>query len=222
MATNNQKDPLTEAVVGKKPKITAEQVEGILTSGDLTGADGRARATVEEAEFRRVQIHRLLLRGVPPKTIAEHLKISIHTVYSDKKIINSKLRNEIQEMDYPLYIGQSVAFYDEVRNIALRMATDTQEKSSLAKISALQQAIKAEDSKNNFLGKLGLYKAVNPSDPFNNIRTGKTAQQSDGTDIESFLALASMASKGTVELSFDNSRTSKDIIDGEAEEVVDD
>lgn len=221
MATNNQKDPLTEAVVGKQPKITAEQVEGILTSEHLTGADGRARATVEEAEFRRVQIHRLLLRGVPPKTIAEHLKISIHTVYSDKKIINSKIRNEIQEMDYPLYIGQSVAFYDEVRNIALRMATDTQEKSSIAKIAALQQAIKAEDSKNNFLGKLGLYKSVNPTDPFSNIRTGKTAQQSDGTDIEKFLSLAAMASQGTVELTFDNSRTRVDAIEGESEEVID-
>lgn len=219
MATKKHKDPLTEAVVGKTPKITAEQVEGVLLSGEHTASDGRARATVEEAEFRRVQIHRLLLRGVPPKTIAEHLKISIHTVYADKKVINAKIRTEIQEMDYPLYIGQSVAFYDEVRNIALRMATDTQEKSSIAKIAALQQALKAEDSKNNFLGKLGLYKAVNPSDPFSNIRTGKTSQQSDGTDIEAFLNLAIGASQGTIELAFDKSRTSSAVVEGDAEEV---
>lgn len=197
MAKRNQKDPLVQAVLGKPKEATQSEVEGILE--ESTGAV-RHRSTVEETEYRRLQVHRLVLRGVPAKTIAQHLGVSIHTVYADTKFINARIKRDVQEMDYPLYIGKSISFYDECRNIALRMATDTNEKSTMAKLSALQAALKAEDSKNNFLGKLGLYKSVNPTDPFSGLNTGKESTHSDSNDIDSFLAVARLASKGAIDL----------------------
>lgn len=203
--TKKTQDGLKNAVLPKKIPLTKEQLNSI-ASGDEE-KETRHRSDSETTEFRRLQIHRLLLRGVPAKTIAEHLGISIHTVYSDKKIIQEGMRKEVQEMDYPLHIGSSMAFYDECRNIALRIASDTSKNkngsdkiSVLAKLSALQTAIKAEDSKNNFLGKLGLYKVVNPSDAFNGMDTGKEHQHADSNDVDQFIAIATMAAQGAIEL----------------------
>lgn len=216
MAKKTQ-DGLIKAVVPRATPFTQGELNTI-ASGDAE-KETRHRSDSETTEFRRLQIHRLMLRGVPAKTIAEHLGISIHTVYSDRKIIQEGMRKEVQEMDYPLYIGSSMAFYDECRNIALRIASDTAKNEKggdkvpvLTRLAALQTAIKSEDSKNSFLGKLGLYKVVSPTDPFGNMDTGK--QQSAGDNgLDNFMALATMAFNGDVDL------TTLDIDTGDALEV---
>lgn len=148
---------------------------------------GRIRATKEAVDYRRKQILRLVLRGVPKQTIAEHLGLTIRQVYEDMVEINRDMRTELQNFDYPVYIGMSVAFYDEARNVALRLATDTKEKSNAIKMTALRVAIQAEDSKHDFLTKVGLFKVAAPTDPFNSIQTGRQGSYSDENDINSFL-----------------------------------
>lgn len=148
---------------------------------------GRIRATKEAVEYRRKQVLRLMLRGVPKQTIAEHLGLTVRQVYEDATEINRDLRSELQNFDYPLYIGMSVSFYDEARNIALRLATDNKEKSNTTKMTALRVALQAEDSKHDFLAKVGLFRVAAPTDPFNSIQTGRQGSYSDENDIQNFL-----------------------------------
>lgn len=164
-----------------------EEREAILEHKKLGG--GRIRATKEAVDYRRRQVLRLTLRGVPKQTIAEHLGITLRQVYEDMSEINREMREEIQNFDYPIYIGHSVAFYDEARNIALRLATDTNEKSNSTKMAALRVALQAEDSKHDFLSKVGLFKVASPTDPFNSINTGRQGSYSDENDIQTMLRM---------------------------------
>lgn len=164
------------------------------------GDGRRLRSTSEGADFRRKQVHRLLLRGVPRISIAQHLGVSLDTVHADAKIITQDMRRELQELDYTVYIGQAVSFFDECRNIALRLATDTAEKSNSVKMQAVRTAIEAEKAKNDFFSKVGLFKMVSPTDPFHAINTGRQGSYSDENDLNSFMQLIASAAKGEVEL----------------------
>lgn len=156
----------------------------------------RLRATSDGAEFRRKQVHRLLLRGVPRITIANHLGVNVETIHMDARLITQEMRQEMQGMDYTLYIGQSVAFYDECRNMALRLASDTEEKSNSVKMTALRAAIDAERAKHEFFHRVGLFKVVAPTDPFHAIQTGRQGTFSDENDLESFMNMVVNAAKG--------------------------
>lgn len=147
----------------------------------------RPRATQEALEYRRKQIMRLVIRGVPKQTIAQHLGLSIKQVYSDMVEINKEVRYELTNFDYQGYIGMSLAFYEECRNIALRLATDSAEKSNSVKMQAINAALKAEDSKHEFLTKVGLFKVTSPTDPFASINTGRQGSYSDQNDTNDFL-----------------------------------
>lgn len=169
--------PMTEELMAERQAVLDQKKIG----------GGRIRATKEAVDYRRKQILRLVLRGVPKQTIAEHLGIGLRQVYEDMVEINRDMREEIQNFDYPVYIGMSVAFYDEARNTALRLATDTKEKSNAVKMAALRVALQAEDSKHDFLSKVGLFKVAAPTDPFNSIQTGRQGSYSDENDINHFL-----------------------------------
>jgi hypothetical protein len=173
-----------------EPLLPAEQ------DPRVPGPTGRIRSTKEGVEFRRKQVLRLVLRGVPKQTIAEHLGVSIYSVYDDVKELTREMRQELRAFDYPGYIGMSLAFYDECRNIALRLATDNNEKSNGVKMQALRTAVAAEDSKHTFLTRIGLHKVTTPTDPFNSIQTGRSGSYSDENDIQSFMQLIAQATKG--------------------------
>jgi hypothetical protein len=137
------------------------------------------------------------LRGVPRQTIADHLGVSLETIYSDIKNITHDMREELRNMDYTMYIGMSMAFYDECRNLALRLATDTAEKNNSVKMQALRTAIAAEDAKHNFFARVGLFKVVSPTDPFNSIQTGRQGSYSDENDLNVFMQSIAEAARGT-------------------------
>lgn len=158
----------------------------------------RYRATKEAVEYRRKQILRLVLRGVPKQTIAEHLGVPIRVIYDDLLVINQDMRTELQSLDYVGYIGMSMAFFDECRTIALRAATDTAEKSTNIKMGALRTAMMAETSKQEFLTRVGLFKVVSPTDPFNQIQSGRHGSYSDENDVQKFLQLIAQSASGQV------------------------
>ena len=161
----------------------------------------RIRSTKEAVDFRRKQVLRLVLRGVPKSTIAEHLGLSIGMVYEDVGEMTKDMRSELRAFDYPGYIGMTLAFYDECRNIALRLATDTNEKSNGVKMQALRTAVMTEDSKHTFLAKIGLHKVTSPTDPFNSIQSGRSGTYSDENDINSFLqSIANMSNSNVVDV----------------------
>jgi hypothetical protein len=195
----------------KKRDFTEGDLNDLLKDGNLTPDDAptpyveeserkgtsRLRTTKQATEFRRAQVHRLVLRGVPRQTIADHLGVSLETIYSDIKNITHDMREELRNMDYTMYIGMSMAFYDECRNLALRLATDTAEKNNSVKMQALRTAIAAEDAKHNFFARVGLFKVVSPTDPFNSIQTGRQGSYSDENDLNVFMQSIAEAARGT-------------------------
>lgn len=166
--------------------------------GEPAPGTTRFRATKEAVEYRRKQILRLVLRGVPKETIAEYLGMTLRQVYEDMVMINKDMRHELQAMDYVGYIGMSMAFFDECRTIALRLATDNNEKSNGVKMNALRAAMDAESRKHEFLTRVGLFKVVAPTDPFNQIQTGRHGSYSDENDVQSFLQLIAQSAKNEV------------------------
>lgn len=196
-------------------QFSPDNLDAILSeTGDRpdTEQPRRMRSTTEATEYRRAQIHRLLLRGVPRQTIAEHLGISMETLYSDTKAITAELRREVTDIDYAVYIGTSTAFFDECRNIALRLATDKGEKSNGVKMTALRTAIEAEKAKHEFFSRVGLFKIVNPTDPFNGINTGKHGSYTDENNINGFLQLIAKAASGEVVLTEEDLQGSSRVV----------
>lgn len=193
-------------IKGKAKEPSKEEIEQILGNAmvpadqDTPQPEGKKaapRSTEEEVEFRRTQVHRLMLRGVSRQAMAEYLKVSIRVIYDDVVEINKAMRVNVQSMDYPTFLGQTLAFYDEARNMALREASDTAKNKSLGtRMFALRAALAAEDSKHNFLQRVGLYRTVAPTDPFNDLHTGRQGSYSDEQDGAAFLQLIALAAKG--------------------------
>lgn len=155
-----------------------------------------ARATDEERDYRLRQILRLVLRGVARKTIAEHLGIGMAQLKKDITHLNSELKTEVQNLDYPLYVGMTLSFFDEVRNIALRTATDVKEKNNIVKMRALDTALKAEVEKHKYLQLTGMYKIATPGSAFGTFGTQESGD--DSSDIRAFIS-AVMQPDRTVE-----------------------
>ena len=185
-------------------KWTAEELESVLdgtplqTNTAIQPRPPRTRAPAETVEYRRRLVLRLVIRGVPKAVIAEHLGVTLDTVYGDVKDLNRDMRNELRNFDYPSYIGMSVAFYDEARNLALRMASTVDDSS--VRVSALKAAIAAEDSKHNFFTKVGLHKVTTPTDPFNSMQTGRQGSYSDENDMSKFLSLVNASVENIVDV----------------------
>ncbi len=200
--TKEPKVPLQVYGAGTDPKWHTEETHAAIAdylleadNKDPTHPKGQTikerlvanlQGTQESLEYRRKQVLRLILRGVPKKTIADHLGISIAQVYVDCKAINAGIKQEMNTFDYQVHIGMSIAFFDECRNIALRMAGDTNEKST-TKLNALGRAIDAEKAKHEFLRNIGVYKVVNPTEPFGNMVTGSGNGSTDEQDITAFM-----------------------------------
>lgn len=178
-----------------------EELDNIADIDPVTGKRQRKpRSSAEAVELRRKQIHRLLLRGVPRGTIASYLNETVETISADIKFINKALKDELQNLDYPQYIANSLSFYEECRNISLRLATDTKEDSNTVKMGALRVAMEAERQKHELLRNVGLFKTVSPTDPFSGIQTGRHGSYTDGNDVNQFVQLIAAAASGAVQL----------------------
>jgi hypothetical protein len=121
----------------------------------------RRRSTAGEVEYRRHQVYLMTMRGVPRVTQADVLGVSIHIIENDILENKQRMKREVYEMDFPLFLAETLCFYKEMRSAALNIAYDESiGKDYKTKISAMTLALQAESDKHKFLEAAGFYKAV--------------------------------------------------------------
>jgi hypothetical protein len=107
-------------------------------------------------EYKMQLLHRLLLRGLPLDTIARMLEITPRSVQQLRVRLFARLRVEAKNADIYSIAGQTMAFYREVRSVAMRLATEN--KSGVQnQINALRVALSAEADQHRFLQASGFY-----------------------------------------------------------------
>lgn len=146
----------------------------------------------ETIVYRRRQVMRLVLRGVHPSQVADHLGLPLRIIKEDLHAINTDMRKELQELDYVTYVGMAVQFYDEVRSMGMNLASSPRA-TNRERAQGMRAALDAESRKHEFMARVGLFKLVKPTDPFSHINTGRTGSFSDENDLNLFVNLASKA-----------------------------
>ena len=111
------------------------------------------------SEYKMQLVHRLLLRGLPLDTIAQMLNLSTRMVQEIRKRLFKRMTQEAKYADIYGIAGQTQAFYNEVRSISMRMATDGKGGAAM-QLNALRVALSAEADKHRFLQASGFYDHV--------------------------------------------------------------
>lgn len=125
--------------------------------GDM--AEGRYRGQHDswyQKEYRLKFLHRMLMRNLPTDLICQTLKIGAGTVAQMRRELTDRLRTEARKVDPYAHYGSTLAFYNEVRGLALRMAIDGKVANGV-KVAALNAALQAEADKHRFLQVAGFY-----------------------------------------------------------------
>ena len=117
------------------------------------------RLNLEQQEARIVLMHRMLIRKVAPEEIRKILNVGVAMYYRIKALLDTRMRLDVSKVDVPYLIGDSLAFYDEVRSMALTMSSSSSIKDPRVKVGAMGLALKAESDKNTFLASCGVYSA---------------------------------------------------------------
>lgn len=153
---DNPMQLVTSPTASESKKMTPEELaaitEGAVGEIPFTGSEDELLAL----QHRRTQVSRMLLRGVSRADIATHLEISVSSVTADVRAVRREWRMSVNTYNISEQIGESLEFYREIRDLNLREATDPQTKRSDA-MRASEVALRAEDSKNSFLARVGLY-----------------------------------------------------------------
>lgn len=144
--------------VAEIDELTEDEITEQYTSLGIVKLD--ARYIPSHVKLRRLKVHRLLLRGVTRQEIAKHFGVSADTIYKDCVHITRALKEELQSVDLPAFVATTVSFYDDLRQTAHTMSGDKNIKPS-DRLRALEVSLKIEDSKQNYLGKMGLYGEAN-------------------------------------------------------------
>ena len=161
-------------------------IDGTETPEEKHSRNTMTRASEEELELRRRSILRLTLRGVPKPKIREFLQISQATLYRDLEAINDVMREEVNNFDLPLFVGQTIHFFRDVRNIAYRMATDPNVKDNRLKLMALRTAVEVEREQHKYLSLTGLYGKAEASHALYRNVTGADDEVDDAADFGKF------------------------------------
>jgi hypothetical protein len=145
--------PISKASEKRGKDLTEAELEAIANSGEIPpGAEDELLALTH----RRKQVSRLLLRGISRAVCASHLGVSLATINNDVRAIRRQWRDSVNGYNISEAIGESLEFYREVRDLALNEASDPLNKTEHI-IQAAQAALRAEDAKNAFLARVGLY-----------------------------------------------------------------
>jgi hypothetical protein len=106
-------------------------------------------------EYRLALVHRLYLRGLPLGQIGAMLGITIRQVQSIRTELFERLRDEAEHADIMLIVGETLAFYDTIRNMSMKIASESTDASE--KLEAMRTALSAEADKHRFLQAFGFY-----------------------------------------------------------------
>lgn len=105
---------------------------------------------------RAALAYRLMIRGLTIAQIAEQLKVSPDTARAQVQMVEKMLRLDPKKLDVGYYMGESLQFYQEVRQMALLQSSSASNSTS-AKLFAMRVALQAEQDKNQFLTQIGVY-----------------------------------------------------------------
>jgi hypothetical protein len=104
-------------------------------------------------------LHKFLMRGTRVEVIARALNKTLDEVRRMRRTLWRRLRAEAENLDMLTHAGRTMSYYDEVRAMALRTASDTQV-SAVSRMRALEVSLRAEGDKHNFLYRAGFYSAT--------------------------------------------------------------
>lgn len=107
-------------------------------------------------EYKLKLVHRMLIRNMPLSTIADSLKVSVGQVRDLRTELYQRLAVEAQNFDMATHVGESTAFFQEVRGVAMRIATDNKQ-SGGARVGALNVALEAQKDTIRFMQAIGTY-----------------------------------------------------------------
>lgn len=121
-------------------------------------------------EYRLSLLHRLLMRRVPIDQIARQLNVSISTIEKDRVALKARLREAAKELDINEIVGRNVEIYDEVRGMALRVASAGEQRNpdgtpgagvpTAMKLAAMRTALAATNDSNRMLSAAGVFDAL--------------------------------------------------------------
>ena len=121
------------------------------------GGEGRYNGlNDDQKDSRLVLVHRMHLRGWTNDRIAEKLQISTRMVCKVKDQIKDLHKRSFTNVDLNEFLGETVAFFMEVRNMSMGMATD-KTFSAKEQIAALKVASDTEMNKVRFLDYCGVF-----------------------------------------------------------------
>jgi hypothetical protein len=107
-------------------------------------------------EYRLKLLHRMLMRNLPVDMIAAQLKLSVPAVNQMRVELQRRLAYEAQTINRYEIAGKTMAFYDEIQGLALRMADEAGSK-PYVKLQALQTALGAQSDRQRFLTASGFW-----------------------------------------------------------------
>ncbi len=105
--------------------------------------------------YRLALMHCLTMRGLPLGQIGALLGITTRQVQSLRVELIKRIKKEAEHADILAIAGETQAFYDEIRAICMRMASEATEASEC--FAAIRTALSAETDKHRFLQASGFY-----------------------------------------------------------------
>jgi transposase-like protein len=129
-------------------------------------------------EFRLDMIQKMLFRGISLATIARELGISFATVKRDKETLKERLRQRARTLDINELIGTQMAFYDEVSNTAMRVASASGVPTPM-KLAGMRTALASNADRTRLLASAGVFDVIS----FRKAENGETL-----SDVQSLMA----------------------------------
>lgn len=111
------------------------------------------------AEYRLRLVHRMLMRNLPLDMISAQLQVDLPTLHKMRRELYTRLAYEAQTINRYEIAGKTMAFYDEVQGVALRMADEANAK-PYVKLQALQTALSAQADRQRFLTASGFWSSA--------------------------------------------------------------
>jgi len=139
--------------IGKFVNMTDEELFDVAPKG----GEGRYNGlNDDQKDSRIVLVHRFHMRGWTNERIAEKLEVSTRMICKIKEQIKDLHKRSFTNIDLNEFLGETVAFFMEVRNMSMGMATD-KAYSAKEQIAALKVASDTEMNKIRFLDYCGVF-----------------------------------------------------------------
>ncbi len=139
--------------IGKFVGMTDEELFDVVPIGGQGRHNG---LNSDQKDSRIVLVHRFHMRGWTNERIAEKLEVSTRMVCKIKEQIKDLHKRSFTNIDLNEFLGETVAFFMEVRNMSMGMATN-KTYSAKEQIAALKVASDTEMNKVRFLDYCGVF-----------------------------------------------------------------